>query len=291
MTIIKEYRIHLPITVEEYKVGQLYSIAEASKDQTGGGEGVEILKNEPYSDETGSGQYTHKIYRMDSKIPGWVKMIFGAQNVKNMAQFDERAWNAYPHCKTVLTNPLYMKECFETKIETWHKADWDLENVHGLPPDVWQNVQVVPIDIAADVAPADYKPEFDPCIFKSAERPDRAPLNKNWMEQTKKEIVSRRECEKLGIPEDQLPSVTKHMCIYKLVTIKCRWRPITSKLEGFGHNQQKRIYALFHRQVFTWLDSWINLTMEDIRKMEDKTKADLDKYAIEKEVRGEKLTA
>lgn len=31
MTIIKEYRITLPITVEEYQVAQLYSVAESSK--------------------------------------------------------------------------------------------------------------------------------------------------------------------------------------------------------------------------------------------------------------------
>ena len=34
MTIIKEYRIVLPITVEEYQVAQLYSVAESSKVST-----------------------------------------------------------------------------------------------------------------------------------------------------------------------------------------------------------------------------------------------------------------
>ena len=32
----------------QYQVGQLYSVAEASKNETGGGEGVEVLVNEPY---------------------------------------------------------------------------------------------------------------------------------------------------------------------------------------------------------------------------------------------------
>ena len=32
----------------QYQVGQLYSVAETSKNETGGGEGVEVLKNEPY---------------------------------------------------------------------------------------------------------------------------------------------------------------------------------------------------------------------------------------------------
>ena len=49
--IIKEYRVTLPMTVEEYQVAQLYSVAEASKKETGGGEGVEVIKNEPYEGE------------------------------------------------------------------------------------------------------------------------------------------------------------------------------------------------------------------------------------------------
>ena len=32
------------MTVDEYQVAQLYSVAEASKNETGGGEGVEVQK-------------------------------------------------------------------------------------------------------------------------------------------------------------------------------------------------------------------------------------------------------
>ena len=56
MTIIKEYRIPMPITLEEYQIGQLYATAECSKDNTGGGEGVEVLKNEPFTEGDRSGQ-------------------------------------------------------------------------------------------------------------------------------------------------------------------------------------------------------------------------------------------
>ena len=40
-------------------------ISKASKNETGGGEGVEILVNEAFTnEEMGSGQYTHKIYHL-----------------------------------------------------------------------------------------------------------------------------------------------------------------------------------------------------------------------------------
>ncbi|CAJ0968595.1 unnamed protein product [Ranitomeya imitator] len=69
MVLIKEFRVFLPISVEEYQVGQLFSVAEASKDNTGGGEGIEVLKNEPYERDGEKGQYTHKIYHLQSKVP------------------------------------------------------------------------------------------------------------------------------------------------------------------------------------------------------------------------------
>ena len=52
-------------TPTQFQVGQLYSVAQASKNETGGGEGVEVIKNEPFEDEKmGKGQYTHKIYHL-----------------------------------------------------------------------------------------------------------------------------------------------------------------------------------------------------------------------------------
>lgn len=40
---------------------------------------------------------------------------------------------------------------------------------------------------------------------------------------------------------------------------------------------EKRLFTHFHRQLFCWIDKWIDLTMDDIRDMEEKTKEELDK--------------
>ena len=38
---------------------------QASKNETGGGEGVEVVVNEPFeNEELGKGQYTHKVYHL-----------------------------------------------------------------------------------------------------------------------------------------------------------------------------------------------------------------------------------
>jgi hypothetical protein len=52
-------------------VAQLWSVAKASKENTGGGEGIEVLKNEPFTNKKDlfqnytDGQYTHKIYKLE----------------------------------------------------------------------------------------------------------------------------------------------------------------------------------------------------------------------------------
>ncbi|XP_031160996.1 phosphatidylinositol transfer protein beta isoform-like isoform X3 [Sander lucioperca] len=228
MVLIKEYRVVLPCSVEEYQVGQLFSVAEASKNETGGGEGIEVLKNEPYEKDGEKGQYTHKIYHIKSKVPAFVKMMAPTGSLV----FHEKAWNAYPYCRTIVTNE-YMKDNFFIKIETWHKPDLGTqENVHKLDSSTWDTVNVVPIDIAdrSQVSNADYKPDEDPATFKSA-KTGRGPLGPTW-------------------------------------------------------KQEKRIFNNFHRQLFCWIDRWVELSMDDIRRMEAETQRELDELRRRGEVRG-----
>ncbi|XP_067083887.1 phosphatidylinositol transfer protein beta isoform isoform X1 [Osmerus mordax] len=265
MVLIREYRVVLPCTVEEYQVGQLFSVAEASKNETGGGEGIEVLKNEPYEKEGEKGQYTHKIYHLKSKVPAFVRMIAPEGSLV----FHEKAWNAYPYCRTIVTNE-YMKDDFFIKIETWHKPDLGtLENVHKLDPATWKSVEVVPIDIAdgEQVSPEDYKQEEDPALFKSS-KTGRGPLGPNW----KKELAVKTDCPR--------------MCAYKLVTVKFKWWGLQTKVESFIHKQEKRIFTNFHRQLFCWIDSWVELTMEDIRTMEAETQKELEELRKHGQVRG-----
>uniref|UniRef100_A0A4W4F4X4 Phosphatidylinositol transfer protein alpha isoform n=1 Tax=Electrophorus electricus TaxID=8005 RepID=A0A4W4F4X4_ELEEL len=248
------------LDILQYQVGQLYSVAEASKNETGGGEGVEVLKNEPYENEDGEkGQYTHKIYHLHSKVPTFVRVLAPSSALN----IHEKAWNNE-----------YMKDDFMIKIETWHKPDFgEQENVHKLDPDAWKKVEVVHINIAdrSQVDTKDYKPEEDPATFKSA-KTGRGPLGPAW----KMELHQKADCP--------------HMCAYKLVTVKFKWFGLQNKVEGFIHKQEKRLFTNFHRQLFCWIDKWVDLTMEDIRRMEDETQKELDKMREKDPVKGMSAT-
>jgi len=65
MTFLSNFNIKISLFLtSQYQVGQLYSVAEASKNETGGGEGIQVLINEPYEKDDEKGQYTHKIYHL-----------------------------------------------------------------------------------------------------------------------------------------------------------------------------------------------------------------------------------
>ncbi|XP_058473367.1 phosphatidylinositol transfer protein beta isoform isoform X1 [Solea solea] len=266
MVIIKEYRVVLPLSVEEYQIGQLYSVAEASKNETGGGEGIEVLKNEPYEKDGEKGQYTHKVYHLKSKIPSFVKLIAP----EGSFVFHEKAWNAYPYCRTIVTNE-YMKDDFMIKIETWHKPDMGTtDNVHDLDTQTWPTVDAVDIDIANNnqVQERDYKSEEDPTVIPTTtpSTKRRGPLSPEW--------------------KKELNADWPYMCAYKLVTVKFKWWGLQNKVEHFIHEQERRIFTNFHRQMICWFDKWMDFTMEDIRRMEEETQKELEELRNTGPVRG-----
>merc|ERR1719312_1199292 len=64
------------------------------------------------------GQYTYKIYRIADKVPGYLRTLQSPFISKTDYKLHEESWNAYPYCRTVITNPTYMKESFKVVLET-----------------------------------------------------------------------------------------------------------------------------------------------------------------------------
>lgn len=120
----------------------------------------------------------------------------------------EESWNAFPYTRTIITvrncenhmtNKVgetidfrtlfsmqqneYLGSNFFLKIESLHlPGNANRENVHRLSKKKLKNVEVVFIDIAADLNnPHDYSKSKDPRIFKS-KKTGRGRLTENWME-------------------------------------------------------------------------------------------------------------
>ncbi|KAM9118743.1 membrane-associated phosphatidylinositol transfer protein 2 isoform 8-T20 [Pangshura tecta] len=247
--LIKEYRIPIPVSVEEYRIAQLYMIQKKSREETcGEGSGVEILENRPYTDGPGGiGQYTHKVYHIGMHIPSWFRSILP----KAALRVEEESWNAYPYTRTRYTCPFVEK--FSIDIETYYKADpGDHVNVFNLSPAEKRQTILDPIDIVKDpIPPHEYKSEEDPKLYKSV-KTKRGPLSEDWIEGYKNN-----------------PGKYPIMCAYKLCKVEFRYWGMQSKIERFIHDVGlRKVMVRAHRQAWCWQDEWYGLTIEDIRQLE-----------------------
>ncbi|KAI4878952.1 hypothetical protein NFI96_014450 [Prochilodus magdalenae] len=250
--LIKEYRIPMPLSVEEYRIAQLYMIQKKSREEScGEGSGVEILENRPYTDGPGgTGQYTHKVYHIGMHIPSWFRSILP----KAALRVEEESWNAYPYTRTRYTCPFVEK--FSIDIETYYKSDTGNQaDVFNLSPAERRQRTLDPIDIVKDpIPPHEYKAEEDPRIYRSV-KTSRGPLNDDWIEEFVKD-----------------PSKSPIMCAYKLCKVEFRYWGMQSKIERFIHDVGlRKVMVRAHRQAWCWQDEWYGLTMEDIRQLELET--------------------
>jgi len=265
MVLAKEYRIPLPVSVDEYQIAQVYMVAKMSKEQTGHGEGVEIKENRPfggapelngadtenlpYLHGNQKGQYTHKVYHIGQRLPSWIKAIAPTTAL----QIVEKAWNAYPYCKTIYSCP-FLGDRFSITIVTRYLADnGNSENALQLTDQQLKELVVDTLDVAFDhIDPGKYKPEEDPTIFVST-KTGRGKLQKDWIQTT-----------------------NPVMTCYKYCTVEFRYWGLSSRVENFIHKAGLRdVFLLGHRQAFCWIDEWFGLSMDEVRHFETKTQAEL----------------
>ncbi|XP_041095278.1 cytoplasmic phosphatidylinositol transfer protein 1-like isoform X2 [Polyodon spathula] len=176
--LVKEYRICMPLTVEEYRIGQLYMISKHSLEQSSAGEGVEVTVNRSCEDpKHGRGQYTEKRIYLSSKLPGWAQTF-----VPKIFYITERAWNYYPFTITEYTCSFLPK--LQIRIETQFENNRGDNNQVFVespspPPD-----EVCALDIAFDELPERYyKESEDLRLFRSV-KTGRGPLVEGWRSDT-----------------------------------------------------------------------------------------------------------
>ncbi|KAF3849246.1 hypothetical protein F7725_015743 [Dissostichus mawsoni] len=246
--LIKEYRIPMPMSVEEYRIAQLYMIQKKSREEScGEGSGVEILENKPYEDGPGgSGQYTHKVYHIGKHIPSWFCAI--------LPQAALRVEEEY-------TCPFVEK--FSIDIETYYKPDTgnqvDVFNMSSA--EKRQRTVGEPHRHRKGLHPPhEYLVEEDPKLYQSV-KTKRGPLSDDWIEEIN---------QKLG----ECPV----MCAYKLCKVEFRYWGMQSKIERFIHDVGlRKVMVRAHRQAWCWQDEWYGLTIEDIRLLELETQLALAK--------------
>ncbi|KAL7076069.1 hypothetical protein ACQ4LE_004716 [Meloidogyne hapla] len=244
--LLREYRIVMPMTAAEFRIGRAFSYVEEEQNQTRKGEGVEIVQDEPFDNiplcqgRYTEGQFTHKIYHMRSKIPSLIRPFVPS----SLTRIHEHSWGSFPYLLQELFTPEWdeSREKFSIRLETLcldnnRGAD---ENALGLSQEMLKRREVVKMDIGEDNS-----------NFRSR-RAKRGPLVGNWQEKCK-------PC----------------MCVYKVVTCNVRAHfPGAEKLVELEH---RKINFKFHQQIFTSIDRWFGMSWEQVRDQEVQLRTELKK--------------
>lgn len=242
----------MPLTVEEYQIGQLFMIAKHSHEQSDAGEGVEVVHNVPHSDPVhGQGRYTEKRIHLSSRLPYWLQSV-----TPRIFYVTEKAWNYYPYTETEYTCSFLPK--FNIFIKTRYENNaGTTDNCLTLTPEELANRVVEFVDIAYDEVPAKhYKESEDPKFFKS-KKTNRGPLTNGWMN-----------------------TFQPVMCSYKHVNVSFEVWGLQTKVEDYAQKAIRDILLLGHRQAFAWIDEWFGMSVDDVREYEAKMQDETNKKVL-----------
>ncbi|KAM6245000.1 cytoplasmic phosphatidylinositol transfer protein 1-like isoform 2-T2 [Spheniscus humboldti] len=302
--LIKEYRICMPLTTEEYRVGQLYTISKHSHQESEKGEGVEVVKNEPHEDPVhGPGQFTEKRVHLSSKLPSWARAV-----TPRIFYITEKAWNYYPY--TITGEP--WAGCGDGHLgTTGHPAPprWQRRGAAGrawprpfpsltapsLPRDATRRCH--PVMLMCHGVPAEYTCSFLPkfSIYIETKYEDNCGDSENIFRSDK--ILGDHEVSFLDIAFDEIPEryyrsledprffssaktgrgplregwrqhTKPIMCSYKLVSVKFEVWGLQTRVEQFVHKVIRDILLIGHRQAFAWVDEWCDMSLEEVRAFE-----------------------
>nr|CCO62048.1 protein retinal degeneration B [Speonomus longicornis] len=245
MVHTKEYRICMPISVEEYHIGQVYMIARHSLEQSGDGSGVEVVENKICEDpEHGKGHFTEKRIHLSSRLPYWIQAM-----CPKVFYITEKAWNYYPYTITDYTCSFVPR--FRIEIMTrYENNSGTTDNCLELRLEELAERIVEHIDIAYDeVSAKHYKEEEDPRYYKS-KKTGRGPLMEGWRN-----------------------NHNPIMCSYKVVKAYFEVWGMQTKVEEFVQSCIREILVLGHRQAFAWMDDWIEMDYAKVKEYEEEIQA------------------
>ncbi|OHT03088.1 Phosphatidylinositol transfer protein [Tritrichomonas foetus] len=256
---IVEFRIILPTNVPQYQIGNLYMCAQRTREEAGNGEGIEILKNEPYENWNGeNGQFTHKIMHFKSRVPAAIRWAIPDKYL----HVHEVSHNGYPHFHTLYNIP-GQDDWFSLLVESQHI---EYESEKGIPENVLNLTEeelkirkVIYLDII-NSNPAPSKKEWDMHDFICPE----AGVETKLFSPTGK-------CDETQAPDWTNEYKGTMMACVKVIKFNFKWRGLQDIVENFAlNNVLHDTFLDSNRALMHWADKWFPMDMQQIRELEDK---------------------
>lgn len=258
-----------PTNFEQYRIGNLYMVAMRTKEETGGGEGIEIVENGPFDDGKESGQLTYKIFHFKSRIPGFIRWAIPDKYL----HIHEKSYNSYPHYNTFNSIP-GMGDDFIMHVETQHACynpDEEFpDNLVGLSPEELQTREIVWLDLLNSSPTPDKGKDLNGFVCPEAgiNEPLKSPSGK---------------CNETMPPDWTKEYKGEMMVCVKTVRFMFRWRGIQTAVERFAIGTFHNVFLESHRSLMIWSKDWFPMDMEGIRKLEEQIQDDQQAENFQKE--------
>ena len=270
---IIEYRVILPTNVTQYQIANLYLCAQRTRETAGNGEGLEILKNEPYQKGEEKGQFTHKVMHFKSKVPAAIRWAIPDKYL----HVHELSHNSYPHFHTEYQQPGMGKD-FYLLVESEHipytSEQGVPDNVLNLTPEELKIREICYIDIV-NSKPKPEKKEWDMHNFECPAA-----------------HIEKLQTPKNTCDESKPPEWTTHykgtmIVAVKIVKFKFKWFGIQTAVENFSKSIFHDVFLDSHRAMFYWAANWYPMNMEDIRKLEHQVEEEQKSMKFDKDEESE----
>lgn len=235
----KIYVTVLPMTTEEYAVGQQHAVVSMTASETTGDFKVELLENTTTMHETlGKVNKTHKLMHLKSKIPSMLHSLIP----EDACLVEEMSYNAYDRCHTTYKNRYFSADTFNMSFNTVNLNGHEvLANPFGYDSSHADGIEHIHLHLHENVA----NPAFNPAEYYHEES-GRGQLHADWIEDYRRRDIPLMVCY-------------KHLSV-EVNKFAMGWVPgkIEAAMRGVVASVQQRIFCTMHE--------WYGKRIEDMGK-------------------------
>lgn len=263
---IIEFRIFMPMKLQMCRAASKYSVNRQTEEHTGGGDGFEIVEAKNFTENGQEGRYVYRILHCKNKLPSAVRWAVPDK----YAHVHEHNRNSFPHYEGDFTIPS-MGDNFVLHTETnhieYHKGKEIPDNLNGWTEKELKQREIFYLDILD--GPASKKKELDLHGYSCPE------IGMSQLVGYKKKSDDQEIPKWVNNYEGQMT------LIIKTVKFRFKWLGAQTIVEKVVAGTWYQVYLDTHRAMLKWAPKWVNLSDDDLMKLENKTKDNLSEHQFD----------
>ena len=264
---IVEFRIIVPFTMEQTKISSRYANARKSKEETKGGDGVEILETGEFEEEGRKGVSAHRVYHIKSHVPSALRWALP----EKYAHVHEHYKNCFPHYDNYFEIPEMGEDMIlknESRIIPYTHETILPENIMGLNDEELKKRKIVYLDMLNGPSGSfgDYDTHGVSC-------PEAGIMELH---------AKNNKCDETKIPqwtEDYTGTMT---CIIKVVKFRFKWFGLQSMVEKIVPGVFHDMFLATHRAMIVWAKDWYFMDEQAVTEYENSIKSEVNNSEFDK---------